>query len=148
LAPEYQLSPFFSIYIFTYPIYNWASNFIKRRRKKMKSLKLLVILWVALGLGCGTPYIVGKPIDKAKVDQIVPGTTTESKVVELFGQPTKTESVATGETKYIFSYFEEQPRIWTKNKVIKQTLEVYTRNGVVQKYELKKEGVDKVSAAE
>jgi outer membrane protein assembly factor BamE (lipoprotein component of BamABCDE complex) len=111
----------------------------------MKFWMLLLIPVIAFSIGCGQPYIVGTPIEKAQLDQIVPGTTTEGKVVELFGQPLKKEKVSADTTKYVYSYYEEQPRVWTKNIRIKHTLDVYAKGGVVQKYDLKKEGVDSVS---
>jgi outer membrane protein assembly factor BamE (lipoprotein component of BamABCDE complex) len=107
----------------------------------MRFWMLLLIPVIAFSIGCGKPIIVGTPIDKAKVEQIVPGTTSEAKVVELFGQPLKTEMVSGGLTKHTFSYYEEHPRIIRKNVQVKEVLEVYTQGGVVQKYDLRKEGV-------
>ena len=112
----------------------------------MKFWMLLLIPVIAFSIGCAsTPQTVGKPIEKAQLDQIVPGTTPEAKVTQVFGQPLKTEKVSADTTKYVYSYYDEQPRIWTKNIVVKHTLEVYTKGGIVQKYDLKKEGVDSVS---
>ena len=107
----------------------------------MKYLMLVVVLVFAFSLGCGKPITIGTPIEKAKVDQLIPGTTPESKVVELFGQPMKTEQTAEG-VKHIYSYYEESPRIIRKNIQKKTTLEVLTKGGVVQKYDLKREGID------
>jgi hypothetical protein len=101
-----------------------------------------MIPFIAFSIGCGAPHKVGTPIEKSKVDMIVPGTTPESKVVEMFGQPFKKESMGAGESKSVYTYYEEQPRFWTKNVVIKHTLEVYTKDGIVQKYDLKKEGIE------
>jgi hypothetical protein len=114
----------------------------------MKYWMLVLIPVLALSIGCGKPTIMGSPIDKAKLEQIVPGTTTDSKLQEVFGQPFKTETVAGDMTKYTYTYFEEYPRVFRKNKVTKQTLEVYTKGGMVQKYDLKNEGVGDVSAAD
>jgi hypothetical protein len=74
----------------------------------MRFWMLLLIPVIAFSIGCGKPIIVGTPIDKAKVEQIVPGTTSEAKVVELFGQPLKTEMVSGGLTKHTFSYYKER----------------------------------------
>ncbi|NWF53647.1 MAG: outer membrane protein assembly factor BamE [Syntrophaceae bacterium] len=108
----------------------------------MKFWMLLLIPAIAFSIGCGKPIIMGTPIDKAKVEQLVPGTTSEAKVKEIFGQPEKTEMVSGGVTKYTYSYYEEQPRIFRKNVQIKHVLDVYTQKGVVQKYDLKREGVE------
>ena len=114
----------------------------------MKFWMLLLIPVIAFSIGCGQPYIVGTPIEKAQLDQIVPGTTTEGKVVEVFGQPFKKEAVSADTTKYVYTYFEEQPRVWTKNIVTKHTLEVYAKGGMVEKYDMKKESINASSAAE
>jgi hypothetical protein len=114
----------------------------------MKYWMLVLIPVMALSIGCGKPNIMGTPLDQAKMEQMVPGATPEAKVVEVFGAPFKTEMVAGGATKYTYTYYEEHPRIFRKNKVYKQTLELYTQGGMVQKYDLKNEGIDKVSAAD
>ena len=108
----------------------------------MKYLLLVLISVIALSIGCGNPYVVGTPLEKAKVDQIVPGTTTEDKVVEMFGQPEKKEMTPSGEMKYVYSYFEEIPKFWTKNQVRKNILEIYTKNGFVSKYDFRREGIN------
>ena len=112
----------------------------------MKYWMLVLIPVIALSVGCA-PTIMGTPIDKAKLDQLVPGSTTDAKVTEILGEPFKKEMVAGDMTKYTYTYFEEYPRVFRKNKVGKQTLEVYTKGGMVQKYDLKNEGVGDVSAA-
>jgi len=111
----------------------------------MKYWMLVLIPIMAFAIGCA-PTIMGTPIDRAKLDQIVPGTTTDAKVMEVFGQPFKKEMVAGDMNKYTYTYFEEYFRFFRKNKVNKQTLEVYTKGGMVQKYNLKNEGIGDVSA--
>ena len=114
----------------------------------MKFWMLLLIPVIAFSIGCGKPYYVGTPIEKAKLDQLIPGTTPEGKVTDVFGQPFKKEAVSADTTKYVYTYFEQQPRVWTKDIVIKHTLEVYAKGGMVQKYDLKKEGVESVTAGD
>ena len=109
----------------------------------MKYLLLVLIPVIAFSVGCGTPYVVGKPIEKAKVDQMVPGTTKEDKVMEMFGQPEKKEMTPAGETKYTYSYFEVTPRFFWKDREQKNILEVYTKNGTVLKYDFRREGVSR-----
>ena len=111
----------------------------------MKYWMLILIPVVALSIGCA-PNIMGTPIDRSKLDQIVPGTTTDAKVMEVFGEPFKKEMVAGDMTKYTYTYFEEYFRVFRKNKVNKQTLYVYTQGGMVQKYDFKNEGIGNVSA--
>ena len=108
----------------------------------MRFWMLLLIPVIAFSMGCAKPVMMGTPIDKAKVEQIIPGATSQAKVVELFGQPMKTEMVSGGMTKHTYSYYEEQPRVWTKNVQVKHLMEVYTQGGVVLKYDIRKEGID------
>jgi outer membrane protein assembly factor BamE (lipoprotein component of BamABCDE complex) len=108
----------------------------------MKYLVLLLVPVIAFSLGCAKPYMIGTPVDRAKLDQLVPGTTPDSKVVELLGQPEKKEQMSMGQTKYVYSYYEEIPKFWTKTVQRKTILEVLTQGGVVQKYDLKREAID------
>ncbi len=107
----------------------------------MRFWMLLLIPVIAFSIGCA-PTIMGTPIDKAKLEQIVPGKTPEGKVTEVFGQPYKKEMVSGDTTKYTYTYYEEHPRIFRKNVQIKQVLDVYTQKGTVLKYDLRKEGVE------
>ena len=50
-----------------------------------------------------------------------------------------------GETKYIYSHYEEIPKFWSKNIEHKRTLEVFTKGVVVQRYDFKREGIDSVA---
>ena len=107
----------------------------------MKYWVLVLVPVIAFSIGCGKPIIMGTPIDKANLEQLVPGTTPEKKVTELFGQPFKKEMVSGDMAKYTYTYYEEHPRIFIEDVQTKQLLEVYTQGGVVQKYILRKEGV-------
>ena len=111
----------------------------------MKYLWFLLIPVMAFSIGCGKSYMVGTPLDRAKVDQIIPGTTSEDKVVEMLGQPAKKETVGAGQMKYVYNYFSIEPRFWTKDVERKTSLEVLTQNGVVQRYDFKREGIDSVN---
>lgn len=112
----------------------------------MKFWMLLLIPVIAFSIGC-SPTVIGTPIGKDKLDQIVPGT-PEGKVTEVFGQPFKKEMVSGDTTKYVYTYYEEQPRIFRKNIQIKHTLEVYAKGGMVEKYDMKKESISAANALE
>jgi len=112
----------------------------------MKFWTLLLIPVIALSIGCAST-IIGTPIDKAKLDQIVPGT-PEGKVTEVFGQPFKKEMVSGDTTKYVYTYYEEHPRLLRKDVQIKHTLEVYAKGGMVEKYDMKKESINATNAAD
>jgi outer membrane protein assembly factor BamE (lipoprotein component of BamABCDE complex) len=111
----------------------------------MRYLILLLIPVIAFSIGC-SPYVVGTPIEKAKVVQIVPGITDEAKIMDMFGSPEKKETMGAGEMKYVYSYFYQEPRFWTKDIQHKTTLEVFIKDGVVQKYDYKKQGIDPESS--
>jgi hypothetical protein len=112
----------------------------------MRTPILLLIPVIAFFMGCSSPYVVGTPIEKAKVVQIVPGTTDEAKIVEMFGPPEKKEMIGAGETKYVYGYFYQEPKVWTKSIQHKTSLEVLMKDGVVQKYEYKKQAIDPESS--
>ncbi len=111
-----------------------------------KYLLFLLIPVLLFAFGCAKPYYIGTPIEKSKIDQIAPGKTTESSIPQMFGQPTTKETLRTGETRYAYSYFEQHSRFWSKDIVYKSTLEIFAKNGVVQRYDFKREGVDSARA--
>jgi len=105
----------------------------------MKYWMLVLVPVIAFSIGCGKPITMGTPIDKAKLEQLVPGKTPEAKVTELFGQPFKKEIVSGDMAKYTYTYYEEHPRIFREDVWTKQILNVYTQGGLVLKYDLRKE---------
>ncbi len=66
-----------------------------------KVVAVLVIGLMVLIVGCGKPYVKGKPVDEAKIAQIQLGKSTTNQVVSLLGKPEKVEPVPGGE-KYIY----------------------------------------------
>ncbi len=110
----------------------------------MKWLMVVLVPLIVFVFGCGRPYTLGTPIEKPKVDQIVPGSTPEAKIVEMFGQPVKKEATGGGGMKYVYSSYRETPQFWSKNIQEKSLLEIYLQNEIVQRYEVKKEGIDDV----
>ena len=109
-----------------------------------KYLLFLLIPILVFAFGCTKSYNIGTPIEKSKIDQIVPGKTTESDITQMFGQPYTKETLKTGETRYVYSYFEQRSKFWSKDITYKSTLEIFARNGLVEKYDFKREGVDSV----
>ncbi len=108
----------------------------------MKWFVLVLIAVIAFSFGCAKPYTLGVPIERAKVDQIVPGTTPELKVIEIFGPPEKKEATKGGGIKYVYNSFKDDPRVWSKSIQRKSILELYIREGIVQGYELKSESIN------
>ena len=109
----------------------------------MRYVAILLILLLGLTFSCAT-ITQGRPIDRAKMNQLIAGQTKVEKVVEVFGQPDKVERLATGEEKYIYRYYQEIPHIWTKNEIVKEQLDIIVADGVVKKYDLAGEAVGKI----
>ena len=116
----------------------------KGKEKKMRYVVILLVLLLGLTFSCAT-ITQGRPIDRAKMNQLIAGQTKVEKVVEVFGQPDQVEKLAAGEEKYIYRYYQEIPRIVRKNEITKEQLDIIVANGVVKKYDLAKEGVRPVS---
>lgn len=111
----------------------------------MRYVAILLMLLLGLTFSCAQTITQGRPIDRAKMNQLVAGQTKVEKVVGVFGQPDKVERLATGEEKYIYRYYQEIPRVWTKNEIVKEQLDIIIGDGLVKKYDLSAEGVGKVS---
>ncbi len=108
----------------------------------MRVLVLCLISAMVFSIGCaGTPVTRGTPIESAKIEQLVPGTTNEGKVVEMFGNPAAKQPMDGGKVKYIYTYYQDVPKIWRKNIQQKSVLEVYLQDGIVQGYDLKRDGI-------
>jgi len=107
----------------------------------MRYLTVLLILIVGFTFSCAPAVTKGRAIDKAKMDQLVVGETKVEKLVEIFGEPDKKETVKPGEEKYTYTYYRLIPHWWTKDEVQDQKLEVTIVGGVVMKFNLRGEVV-------
>ncbi len=115
----------------------------RKERQLMKYAAILLVGLLALTMGCGRPYTVGKHLDQAKVGQITPGTTTAGQVESLLGKPEKVEPTAGGQ-KYIYYYYQEKPAPWYRlTDVEQQRLEVTMAGGVVQRVNIVQQGINK-----
>lgn len=107
----------------------------------MRYLAIAVFVLVALTFGCAEMVVQGKAIDRAKMNQLVPGQTGTGKVVEVFGKPDRVEKIASGGEKYVYQYYQMRPHIFKLDEVVKQRLDITIQDNRVQRYDLSAEGV-------
>jgi len=100
----------------------------------MRILSLLLVLMLAFTFACAPKIIEGRKIDSAKVKQLVAGTTSVNKVVELLGAPSKTENLPDGDVLYVYTYLTEDPHWWTVDDIHGQRLEITLHKGLVKDY--------------
>ena len=111
----------------------------------MKYVAIFLIGFIALTFGCAGPYTFGKPIEQAKLDQIVFGKTNGQQLVSILGQPNKIEPGKSGEEKYIYYYYHDKPNYWWRlDNEQAQRLEVTVAGGVVQRMSMVGQGISEV----
>jgi hypothetical protein len=91
----------------------------------MRYLSIALVLLLVFAVGCAKK-IEGKKFDGAMTKELLAPGTSESKVVQMFGQPQQKESLPSGETKYIYYYKE--------NGKDQQRLEVFLKDNMTQRY--------------
>jgi hypothetical protein len=112
----------------------------------MRIASLVLILLLAFTVSCGPTITRGKWIDEEKRTEIINGQTTSNRVVELFGQPDKIETIPSGGEKYTYQYYREEYEHWyTLPKYEKQDLEVFLKDGMVQEYVFTREYRGKIT---
>lgn len=99
----------------------------------MRYLSIALVLLLALSVGCAK-VMEGKKIDGAKTKQLLAPGTNESKVVQMFGQPQEKGQLPSGETKYTYYYREKGYLWWHADPKDQQRLEVFFKNGTVDRY--------------
>jgi len=113
----------------------------------MRIASLVLILLLAFTVSCGPTITRGKYIDAERRNEIVNGTTTSDRVVELFGQPDKVEKLSSGGEKYTYEYYHEEYEHWyTLPKYEKQNLEISIKDGMVQDYVFTREYRGEITA--
>jgi outer membrane protein assembly factor BamE (lipoprotein component of BamABCDE complex) len=103
----------------------------------MRIVSLLVILAFLFSAGClSAPIVKGKPFDAAKRGELVKGKTTMNDMTKILGQPSFVEPVSPGVQKFVYEYYKEVNNHWyAPPSYDKQTLEVFVKKGVVEKYD-------------
>jgi len=112
----------------------------------MRYLAICVVALVALSFGCAEMVVQGRAIDRAKIDQLVPGQTESGKVVEMFGKPDSVEKMAGGGEKYVYQYYQLKPRLFRVDEVVKQRLDINIQDDRVQGYNLMAESTKDLPA--
>lgn len=102
-------------------------------------LKLLVALYSILMLtACAQKNLVeqGMPLSKEKVSQIVEGSTTESQILTMFGEPANRKVINSNETQLTYTYTKKSSTSHiligeTQYSILEGTLDVIISRGVV-----------------
>ncbi len=112
----------------------------------MRFIAIALVFSMLLVTSCAYSIQQGRPLDRAKISQIVPGQTKSDTLVATLGKPDRVLPLNSGEEKYIYNYYEDAYRHWwTLNKGATQRLEASVVNGVVQKISLIDQSIARVS---
>jgi len=110
----------------------------------MRYMSIALVLLLGLAIGCAT-VTEGKKIDATKTKNLLATGTTPQKVVEMFGQPQQTETLPSGETKYVYYYRVKSRMWWHADPKEHQRLEVFMKDNQVQRYRYVDSGVDPIT---
>jgi outer membrane protein assembly factor BamE (lipoprotein component of BamABCDE complex) len=106
----------------------------------MRIVSLIIILAFLISVGCAGTVVKGKPIDAAKRGELVKGKTTLAQVTKLLGQPNYVEPLGADRQKLVYEYYKEvDNRLLVPSSYDKQTLDVYMKKGIVEKYDFTRE---------
>ena len=110
----------------------------------MKWISLILVVMVGFVFGCAPTVIEGRKIDSEKLKQISVGQTNKAKVEEVFGKPSKVETVSPGVEKYIYTYRAKDPEWYTMDSTQNQDFEIWFQDGILQYYKLRSEGKEAI----
>ncbi len=101
----------------------------------MRYVSILFILLLGLAVGCAT-ISEGKKVDGSKVKNLLAEGTTSNDVVKMFGEPQQKETLASGETKYVYYYRTQGRMLFFRmgQPRDQQRLEVFLKNNQVDRY--------------
>ncbi len=102
----------------------------------MRCRNIALFILLVLALGCAST-IEGKRIDGAKTKNILAEGTAPSDVVKMFGEPQQKETLASGETKYVYYYRTASDMLFFPRKADPQELqrlEVFFKDNQVERY--------------
>jgi len=89
---------------------------------------VIVVAIVLISNGCGT---VGKSFNVSKVETIVNGTTTQSDIKKMFGEPFKI-GIQNGQPIWVY---EDHHYSIIREKTSKDLIIIFGPNGIVQSYQ-------------
>ncbi|OCG19947.1 MULTISPECIES: hypothetical protein [unclassified Gilliamella] len=106
----------------------------------MKNLKKVIIALFPMIIlsSCSQKNFIeqGTPLNKEKVRNIVEGSTTESQMITLFGEPTNRKKINSNEKQWTYKYIKKSSTSHiiigeTQYNIIEGTLDVIISKGVV-----------------
>ena len=101
----------------------------------MRYVGIALVFLLALAVGCTT--IEGKRVDGSKTKNLLAEGTTPADVVKMFGEPQQKETLASGETKYVYYYRTRRDILFFPTKSDyqdQQRLEVFFKGNQVDRY--------------
>ena len=110
----------------------------------MRWISLALVLLVGLSFACAPMVTEGRKIDSANLEKMSVGQTNKAKVEQLYGKPTRVETVVPGVEKYVYTYRTQDPEWYTIDKTQNQDFEVWFQDGVLIYYKLRSEGREAV----
>jgi hypothetical protein len=102
----------------------------------MRTIGMILLVIVVFVVGCAPTVMEGKKIDAGKVNTLALDQ-PKDQVISAFGPPLKTESLPTGEMKYVYHYSFKKPHWWTVDEVERQDMEVLLKNDRVESFKFK-----------
>lgn len=107
------------------------------KMKKFKTL-LVILLSTFILTACAQKNLVeqGTPITKEKVSKIVEGSTTESQILALFGEPASRQMLSDNRTQWTYKYTRKTSTVRmlfgeTQYDIFEGTLDVIINKGTV-----------------
>lgn len=99
---------------------------------------IMILCSITILTACSQTNLVeqGTPLSKEKVSQIVEGSTTETQVLNLFGEPTTKKVINANETKWTYTYIKKNSTSHmligeTQYNIVEGTLDIIISKGVV-----------------
>lgn len=101
----------------------------------MRYLSLALVLLLGLAVGCAT-ITEGKRIDASKTKNLLADGTSPDAVVKMFGEPQQKETLASGETKYVYYYRTQGRMLFFRmgQPRDQERLEVFFKGNQVDRY--------------
>lgn len=98
---------------------------------------IALVLLMVFAAGCAKAVTEGKKIDESRITNLFATCPTPESIVGVFGSPQKVEKTASGEQKFIYTYYHLQPHWWTMDETEKQELVITTKGTEVMNYRYK-----------
>lgn len=108
---------------------------------------ILIILTTCASIKSTRTQSEGNKISKEQAEEIKPGVTAKSAIIEMFGSPVKTESKDDGTEVLTYTYTEKRTPTYLREFIVNErgsrtttvTLEITIKDGLVVSYNFKKQ---------